>query len=333
MVNCDHQDHHQPSGKVTGRLLMALGVIVVFMVVEVVGGILSGSLALLADATHMLTDALALALAVSAQFFSARPADNKLHFGYRRAQVLAAFVNGVLLAVLLVWIVFEAVRRFMEPVEVNAQLMLWVAVAGFIANAIAFFILHRRDEQNLNMRGAMLHVVSDLLGSAAAIIAALVIASTGWLAIDPILSIGVAFLIGVSALRLVRETGFILLEGAPPGIDVAELESELVKAVQQIKGVHNVQISQITPEQPRLTLHACVGDARDAAGALATAKAFLEDRYNIRHSTIQIEIGEECPDAPGSHKDPVRHFEVHENKAPVSKPLKAQGGSAAYATE
>ncbi|GJL90730.1 cation diffusion facilitator family transporter [Hyphococcus sp.] len=332
MVNCDHQEHHKPSGKVTGRLLMALGVIVVFMVVEVVGGVISGSLALLADATHMLTDALALGLAASAQFFSARPADNKLHFGYRRAQVLAAFVNGVLLSVLLVWIVFEALHRFMNPVEVNAQLMLWVAIAGFIANAIAFFILHRRDEVNLNMRGAMLHVVSDLLGSAAAIAAALVIAATGWLTIDPLLSIAVAFLIGVSALRLVRETGHILLEGAPTDIDVAELETSLVNAVQQIKGVHSTQISQITPEQPRLTMHACVGDARDAASALVTAKTFLEKKYQILHSTIQIEIGDECPD--GDHKhEPVRKFEVHEGKSPVSSAREASGGTAAFAAD
>jgi cobalt-zinc-cadmium efflux system protein len=330
MVNCDHQEHHQPAGKVTGRLLAAFAVIVVFMIVEVVGGLLSGSLALLADATHMLTDAAALGLAASAQYFAGRPADSRLHFGYRRAQVLAAFVNGVLLAILLFWIVFEAVRRFMDPVPVNASLMLWVAVAGFGANAMAFFILHRRDERNLNMRGAMLHVVSDLLGSGAAIIAALVIAWKGWLAIDPLLSIAVAFLIGASALRLVRETGFILLEGAPADIDVKELASGLVLSTPQIKGVHSVQISQITPEQPRLTLHACVADARDAAGALAAAKAYLEQRYNIRQSTIQIEIGEDCPDddAPPAV---ATYDDVHEHKTAAggARTLKPHGGGAA----
>lgn len=326
MVNC-HHEHHQPSGKVTRRLLMAFGVIVVFMIVEAVGGLLSGSLALLADATHMLTDALALGLAASAQFLARRPADARLHFGYRRAQVLAAFVNGVLLAILLFWIVFEAVRRFMSPVEINSQLMLWVAIAGLIANGIAFFILHRRDERDVNMRGAMLHVVSDLLGSAAAIVAALVIAATGWLAIDPILSIAVAFLIGVSAVRLVRETGYILLEGAPSGIDREELKAALVAAAPQIRGVHNIQISQITPEQPRLTLHACVADARDAAGALAAAKAFLEARYGIHQSTIQIEIGEECPDE-AIEPEERRSFEAHDHKLPAAAQFKAHGGPA-----
>lgn len=303
MVNCDHQHihHHHgteaPHGDRAGRrLVLALIVIASFMVLEVVGGILSGSLALLADATHMLTDAAALALAASAQFLASRPADSRLHFGYRRAQVLAAFVNGILLGVLLIWIVFEAVRRFWEPVEVDAPLMLNIAIAGFVANAIAFVILHRPEERNINMRGAILHVMSDLLGSAAAIIAALVIMGTRWMAIDPLLSIGVAFLIGVSALRLIRETGFILLEGAPTNIDKEALANELIRAAPEIVGVHNVQISLITPDQPRLTLHACVGDARDAAAALAAAKEFLETHYQIRQSTIQIEVGDECPD-------------------------------------
>lgn len=330
MVNCDHHDHTEAHGKTTGRLLAALAVISIFMVIEVIGGIISGSLALLADATHMLTDAAALALAVSAQFLAARPADNRLHFGYRRAQVLAAFVNGILLVFLLCWIVYEAANRFMQPIEVQSGLMLWVAVAGFGANVIAFFILHRPNERNVNMRGALLHVISDLLGSVAAIIAAIVIMATGWMTIDPLLSIGVALLIGVSAFRLVRETGFILLEGAPSDIDVNVLTSGLRSAAPTIKGVHNVQISQITPDQLRLTLHACVAEAADSAEALEAAKAFLEKEYNIRHSTVQIEVGDECPDA-GSFTNVKRTFEVHENKTDPAADLSGRGGATALA--
>ena len=294
MSTCDHQ---QTSG-ITNmrRLLWAFGVIVVFMVVEVIGGLLSGSLALLADATHMLTDGFALALAASAQLFAARPADTKLHFGYRRAQVLAAFVNGILMAVLLLWIVYEAIERSFNPVEVDAQLMLGIAIIGLGANAVAFVILHRGDEHDLNMRGALLHVIGDLLGSVAAIVAAGVIWTTGWTQIDPLLSLLVACLIGVSAFRLVRETGFILLEGAPSDIDVAELADGLKNASPLICDVHHVQISQITPDQPRLTLHACVESAGDAAAALAAAKKYLDQKYKIRHSTIQVEVGEQCPD-------------------------------------
>ncbi len=308
MVDCDHQ-HAQTHKMTTNRLLWALAVISVFMVVEVVGGVLSGSLALLADATHMLTDALALALAVSAQFFAVRPPDSRLHYGYRRAQVLAAFVNGIFLAFLLFWIVSEAVQRFVNPVEVNAPLMFGVAVAGLVANIVAFFILHRRDERDLNMRGAMLHVIGDLLGSVAAIVAAIVISMTGWLQIDPILSILVAVLIGVSAIRLVRETGFILLEGAPQSINVVELAAGIIDASPLIKEVHDIRISQITPDQPRLTMHACVDSAADAAPALEAAKAFLGKKYKIRNSTIQVEVGEDCPD---------RAFKDEEQLAPAA---------------
>ncbi len=294
MANCDH--HQTKKNNNTRRLLWAFGVIVVFMAVEIIGGLLSGSLALLADATHMLTDALALALAASAQLLAARPADNKLHFGYRRTQVLSAFVNGIFMAVLLAWIVYEAIRRSLNPIEIDAPLMLGVAFIGLAANVVAFFILHSPGERDLNMRGALLHVIGDLLGSVAAIIAAIVIWTTGWTQIDPLLSLLVACLIGVSAFRLVRESGFILLEGAPPDIDVAELADGLKKATPLIRNVHHVQISQITPDQPRLTLHACVDNASDASAALAAAKQYLDQKYNIHHSTIQVEVGGACPD-------------------------------------
>ena len=327
MVDCDHQ-HTQTQKMTTNRLLWAFAVISVFMVVEVVGGVISGSLALLADATHMLTDALALALAVSAQFLAARPPDSRLHYGYRRAQVLAAFVNGIFLAFLLIWIVFEAVQRFVNPVEVDAPLMLWVAAAGFVANIVAFFILHRPNESNVNMRGAMLHVVGDLLGSVAAIVAAIVISMTGWLQIDPILSILVAVLIGVSAIRLVRETGFILLEGAPESINVGELAAGLVEASPLIRDVHDIKISQITPDQPRLTMHACVENAADAASALEAAKAFLDRKYKIRNSTIQVEVGEDCPDRVFENE--TRHVKAAKTNQSITDGA-ASGGAAVLA--
>ena len=307
MVDCGHHhnnSHAQGSDQGnTRRLTWAFVVIFTFMVVEVIGGVISGSLALLADAAHMLTDAFALALAISAQFFAARPADARLHFGYRRAQVLAAFVNGILLAILLCWIVVEAVRRFANPVEIDAPLMLWIAVAGLAANAVAFAILHRPHERDLNMRGAILHVIGDLLGSVAAIIAALVVMGTGWTRIDPLLSIAVAALIGFSAVRLVRETGFILLEGAPRDIDIEALSRGLKNETPLIKNVHHVQISQITPDQLRLTMHICVERDGDGDAALETAKAYLAERYKIMHSTIQVEVGD-CPDRATADENP-----------------------------
>ena len=315
MTDCT--SHAEKNADNSRRLLMALGVIVTFMVVEAIGGILSGSLALLADATHMLTDALALGLAASAQIFAMRPADKTLHFGYRRAQVLAAFVNGILLAVLIFWIVFEAVKRFITPIEVDAPLMLWVAVAGLAANIVAFFILHGRHRNDLNVRGALLHVIGDLLGSAAAIIGALVIALTGWVRIDPILSLIVALLIGVSAVRLIKETGLILLEGAPDGIDIGKLTDGLKSSTPVITDVHHIRIWQITPEQPRIVLHACVENAGEAAEAVRSAKEYLASEYGIHHSTIQVDVGGVCPD---------HHDEDHAKTA--AKPASASAGAA-----
>lgn len=300
MVDCGH-DHIKTSN--TRRLIWAFVVIFVFMLVEAVGGVLSGSLALLADASHMLTDAFALALAISAQFLASKPADARLHFGYRRAQVLAAFVNGILLAILLCWIVVEAVSRFANPVPIDAPLMLWIAIGGLIANAVAFLILHRPNEQDLNMRGAILHVLGDLLGSVAAIIAALVVMFVGWTQIDPLLSIAVAVLIGISAVRLIRETGFILLEGAPENIDIDALSAGVRNESTLIKDVHHVRISQITPDQLRLTMHICVDQDSDAPQALTAAKRYLENRLNIRESTIQVETGAclDCETTNASH--------------------------------
>jgi len=197
------------------RVQIALALTGTFMLVEVAGGILSGSLALLADAGHMLTDTMALALSAIAFRVSSRPADEKRSYGYQRFQILAAFVNGLSLLVIVGWILFEAVQRILSPSMVMGQTMLIVAAAGLVINIIVFFVLHGGDQENLNMRGAALHVLGDLLGSVAAITAALVILYTGWMPIDPILSIGVALLIFRSAWHLVKRSGHILLEGAP----------------------------------------------------------------------------------------------------------------------
>lgn len=295
MTDCDN--HHHDQGQGTRRLLVAFAVISVFMVVEAVGGIIAGSLALVADAVHMLTDAFALGLAVTAHWWSRRPADDRLHFGYTRTQVLAAFVNGLFLAALLGWIVYEAVVRMLNPIEVEWRPMLIIALIGLGANVVAFYALHGAPSRdNINIRGAMLHVVSDMLGSVAAVIAALVIMTTGWTRIDPILSLLVAALIGRSAVRLLRETSHILLEGAPQDIDVAALIEGVKGAAPNVVDVHDVYIWQLTPEHPRLTLHARIADAATATATLDRIKAFLEQKYGITETTVQIEVGTDCPD-------------------------------------
>lgn len=293
VTDCDH--HHEQQAGVK-RLLAAFAVITVFMVVEIVGGLISGSLALIADAAHMFTDSVALGLAASAHLIARRPADDRRHFGYRRAQVLAAFVNGVFLMILLAWIVFEAVMRFLNPIDIEAGTMLGVAVLGLGANVVAFFILHTAHSRDLNIRGAMLHVVSDLLGSVAAIVAALIIMQWGFTRIDPLLSVLVAALIGVSAVRLIRETGHILLEGAPEHIDVEALVRDLKAAAPNVLDIHDVRIWQLTTDHTSLSLHARIADPDDAAAALNDIKSRLEQTYGISQSTIQIETGEDCPD-------------------------------------
>ena len=306
MTHCGHDHHHHSTGD-GKRLLAAFAVIAAFMVVEAIGGVLSGSLALLADATHMFTDAFALALAASAQWIAMRPADKRLHFGYRRTQVLAAFVNGVVLTVLLAWIVFEALKRFFfTPVVIDWSLMLNIAIIGLLANGIAFFILHRSATDNVNIRGAMLHVVSDLVGSVAAIIGAVIIAVTGWAKIDPILSIIVAGLIGRSAWRLLYDTGLILMEGAPKDINVDKLVSDLHEAAPDVLDIHQMRIWQLTPGEPRLTMHAKINSSAAAQKSLKNMKLLLDEKYGIRKSTVQLEIGDDCPDC-----NPVDTYQTH----------------------
>ena len=200
--------HHNSNMR---RVTIALVLTGTFMNVEVVGGILSSSLALLADAGHMLTDTMALALAAVAFHVSKRPADGRLTYGYQRFQILAAFVNGLSLLLIVGWILYEAVSRFLSPEEVLGRTMLIVATLGLVVNIIAFTVLHGGDKENLNIRGAALHVAGDLLGSVAAIVAAIVIIYTGWMAIDPLLSIAVAILILKSAWLLVKRSAHVLL--------------------------------------------------------------------------------------------------------------------------
>ncbi len=282
------------------RVVAALILTGVFMVVEVVGGILSGSLALLADAGHMLTDTMALALAALAFRVSKRPATSKLTFGYQRFQILAAFVNGLSLLLIVGWILFEAGRRFMSPEEVLGTTMLTVAAAGLVVNLVAFILLHTGDRENLNIRGAALHVAGDLLGSIAAIVAAVVIIYTGWVTIDPILSVAVAMLILKSAWTLVRRSAHVLLEGAPEWLDVGAMQERLVAKLPAVAEIHHVHVWGLTPQDLMLTMHVRLNEsARNPTAIIRDIKSILRDKYGIGHSTIEIEI-DECAD----HDDP-----------------------------
>jgi len=278
------------------RVVIALVLTGTFMVVEVIGGILSGSLALLADAGHMLTDTMALALAAVAFQVSKRPADTTLTYGYQRFQILAAFVNGLSLLFIVGWILYEAVNRFIAPREVMGETMLVVAVAGLVVNIISFSVLHGGDKDNLNIRGAALHVAGDLLGSVAAIVAAVVIIYTGWMQIDPILSIAVAILILKSAWVLVKRSAHVLLEGAPEWLDVDVMREHLIGKIPEVASIHHVHVWGMTPQDLMLTMHVCVStQPENPTDIIRRVKVQLREEYGIGHSTIEIEV-DDCAD-------------------------------------
>ena len=296
----DHHDHdhdhghahvHKADEKNLKRVMIALVLTGTFMVVEVIGGIISGSLALLADAGHMLTDTMALALAAMAFKVSQRPPDGKLTFGYQRFQILAAFVNGLSLLAIVGWILFEAANRFIAPRDILGETMLVVAIAGLVVNVISFAVLHSGDQENLNIRGAALHVAGDLLGSVAAIVAALVIIYSGWTMIDPILSVAVAGLILKSAWSLVKRSAHVLLEGAPEWLDREDMQQRLVAGVPGVGEIHHVHIWGLTPQQLMCTMHMTLADdAGTQTEVLRDAKKFLKDEYGIGHATIEVDV-------------------------------------------
>lgn len=262
-----------------------------FMVAEAMGGYLAGSLALLADAGHMLTDTAALVMAFGASRLAGKPADARRSYGYERLRVLAALVNSLALLALVVWLATEAVQRLMDPQPVNARLMLVIALIGAAVNIGVALLLREGHDKDLNLGAAYLHVLSDLGGSVAAALAAIMILSTGWTRADPLLSLLIGALIARVAIRLLRRSAHILLEGAPEGLEPDKLARELNAAVREVEDVHHVHAWSLDSREVLVTLHARVGPAQNEDGALAALKRVLAMRWGITHSTIQIERG------------------------------------------
>lgn len=262
------------------------------MLAELVGGVLSGSLALIADAGHMLTDFASLGLAWLGFRLARRPADWHRTYGFDRFSVLAAFVNGITLFAIAAWIVVEAVGRLRTPVEVLGGPMLVIAVLGFAVNLAAFRILHGADRDNLNIRAAALHVAGDLLGSVAAIVASLVILSTGWTPIDPILSVIVALVILRSAAKVVGDSGRILLEAAPAGLDAGTIARVIGEEIPEVATVGHIHAWSITEDRPMVTLEAALVPGAPAEAARRRIKAALGERLAIGHVTVEIVAGE-----------------------------------------
>ena len=290
-MTIDHKGHNHNHAGSERRLFWAMLLTGSFMVAEVAGGLIAGSLALLSDAGHMLTDVVSLALAWFAFRLGRREPDMRRSYGYHRFQVLAAFVNGLSLFAIAIWITVEAVKRLAEPVEVLGGPMLAIASLGLLVNLSAFAILKTGDRENLNVRGAALHVMGDILGSVAAIVASLVILWTGWMPIDPILSVVVALLILRAASTIVRKAGHILLEGTPEDVDPSDLAAGLKAAVPDVVDVHHVHIWSLTSERPVLTLHAVLADGADHDRTLVAIHRTLATMFGISHATVQLEHG------------------------------------------
>jgi cobalt-zinc-cadmium efflux system protein len=287
--------HEVPSHR--GRIVVAMAIIGAFLVVQVVGGILSGSLALLADAGHMASDLIGLVVALVAAIVAARPATDRQTYGYRRAEVLGALVNGVILFVVAVSVAVSAIGRLMsgaegEAHEVQGVPMLVIAVIGLVANVAAMLVLRGGAKESINMRGAYLEVLGDLIGSALVIIAALVIVTTGFDAADPIASLLIAVLIVPRALSLLRDVMHVLFESAPADTDVAEIREHLLGTA-GVVAVHDVHVWQITSGSPVFSAHVEVEPEVFAAGRagelLDELGGCLAEHFDVAHSTFQLE--------------------------------------------
>jgi cobalt-zinc-cadmium efflux system protein len=288
----DHvHDRTDEDGHLRGRkLLLAFLLTLLMLLAEAIGGFWSGSLALLADAGHMMVDALALALAFAGARLALRPADARRSYGYGRLEVLAGFVNALTQFVLVGFIAYEAVTRLMHPGEILSGVMLAVAVVGLLVNLLVLRILHGHAHDDVNMASASLHVLGDLLGSIGAVLAALAVRWLQWNWADPVLSLLVSLLILGNAWRLLRKSAHILLEGVPEDLDVGEVEQALRQADGSIRDIHHLHVWQLASGSRMATLHAQVGEG-DGASAVAAIHTLLRQRFGILHVTVQVDAG------------------------------------------
>ncbi|MFF1692326.1 cation diffusion facilitator family transporter [Streptomyces sp. NPDC058257] len=295
-MGAGHDHGHTHGGTATaayrGRLRIALSITITVMVVEIVGGVMADSLALIADATHMATDALGLGMALLAIQFANRPATENRTFGYARAEILAALANCLLLLGVGGYVLYEAVQRFITPAETEGGLTIVFGVVGLVANMISLSLLMRGQKDSLNVRGAFLEVMADALGSLAVIVAAVLILTTGWQAADPIASLVIGLMIVPRTVKLLRETLNVLLEAAPKGVDMAEVRSHILD-LPGVEDVHDLHAWTITSGMPVLSAHVVVSsETLNAIGnekMLHELQGCLGDHFDVEHCTFQLE--------------------------------------------
>ncbi|NWF86714.1 cation transporter [Candidatus Bathyarchaeota archaeon] len=293
-----HKEHSPP--KSIMHLQMALGITVSFFVIELAGGIFTNSLALLADSWHMLNDASALTFALIAAWIAQKPVDLKKTFGYYRAEILAAFLNGIFLWIIVIFIFYEAIMRIQSPAEVKSLDMFIIASAGFVANGISAIILSKSREESLNVKGAFLHVLTDTLGSIGAVSAGLIMYFTEWYQADSLVSFLLGILIFYSSSKLIRESMNVLLEGVPRGINVNVVEQKIM-GFKGIKEVHDLHVWCMTPTRIcAMSCHIVVETNVDRKKLISNLITTLKEEFGIDHTTIQIEE-EGYPKAVSEH--------------------------------
>ena len=297
----DHSHSHSAANANQRRLLIALAITALMTVVELVGGVLSNSLALLGDAGHMFTDTLALGLSVVALTLAKRPASQTRTYGFHRAEVLAALTNGTILVLICGFIFYESYQRLVSPPEVRGSLMLVVAAIGFLANLIGILILRSASRDNLNVKGAFLHMWGDTISSIGVIVASVIILVTGWTMVDPIISIFIGLLILRGAISLVLESSDILLEAVPKHLDVTQISSAL-KEIEGIRDVHDLHLWTISSGIYALSCHLLIEDRMVSSSShiVEEVNQALSQKFGIGHSTLQLEC-EECKDSPVCH--------------------------------
>lgn len=285
-----HHNHIAKSHKKNQRKIMIAAIITAsYMLVEIIGGLWVNSIALVADGVHMLTDAIALAIAWWGYHISQKPANEKMTFGYQRVQILAAFINGFTLLLIVGGIAVMAVIRLLEPQQVMGKEMFIIALIGLLNNLVVFWILHSGDQHSMNMRGATLHFLGDTLGSVAVIGGAILIYYTGWMPIDPILSLLIAVIIGVGAYRLTRESSHVLLEGVPAGYEIQDIKEDLEQHFDFLTSVHHIHLWAIAEDQVMMTLHAKTDLEHLNDRALGEIKQYLLEAHKVHHVTLQLE--------------------------------------------
>ncbi|UWI83329.1 cation diffusion facilitator family transporter [Wolbachia endosymbiont of Howardula sp.] len=289
-----HNGKHVSSAQ-SKRLLYSIVIVAITMCMEILGGVISHSLALLSDACHMMTDLCALVLSWFAHKLSSKKSDLKRSYGYHRLQIIAAFINGLTLFFIAIIIISEAIKRFIFPITVEWKIMLIISVLSLTSHIIVFLILHSKHESNINIRSAVLHVVGDILGSIAAILASIIIMITGWQMVDPILSVFVSVIILNSGYKILKNSVHILLEGTPEDISTEEIKSHIISELTEVIDVHHIHIWSLSDQYVILTMHAQVTHNAKHTDILYQIKKILLDRFSIAHSTVEIE-NNECID-------------------------------------